>query len=508
MTKPLKAGSGTDLAVFGSGDQVPCQQGGTGLDSSAAANGALLIGNGSGFSLATLTQGTNITITDAAGSITISATSSGMTNPMTTAGDIIYGGTSGTPTRLATTTGGVFVGGATPSYKAPVGGGLLSATSSTVPAWTAAGTAGQILQSAGAAAVPTWVNPPAPINYLINGSAEVVNGGTSTVANAQYVIDRWVMLTNSGSSTNTQVSQGNTGTPANNFCTNFQINPETTAAYVGLMQVIETGGNNGLNLAGQTVTFSGWVQAGSGTIPIRAAILGNTNGGTTPNFGGSVPRDPVLTWTSTTYTAGNFFRSTANGMLVEAVSSAVSATTSWVPFSVTATIGANVDNVLVMLWTVGTLGTTSNLNVAGMSLVIGSQAPPVYPARPLPEEYMKCARYFQSSYPLNGFGANSSGACVEVASAAIAASTAGTVYGNQTFGHGRMRTTPTVTLFSPNSGTSGSIYDISQGADRTGATAFQVGDTGFSGISLSTAGTQAIAQFNALSFQWKADAEI
>ncbi len=45
--------------------------GGTGLDSSSAGNGNLLIGNGSGFTLATLTGGTALTVTDGSGSITI-----------------------------------------------------------------------------------------------------------------------------------------------------------------------------------------------------------------------------------------------------------------------------------------------------------------------------------------------------------------------------------------------------------------------------------------------------
>jgi hypothetical protein len=45
--------------------------GGTGLDTSAAGNGNLLIGNGSGFTLATLTGGTALTVTDGSGSITI-----------------------------------------------------------------------------------------------------------------------------------------------------------------------------------------------------------------------------------------------------------------------------------------------------------------------------------------------------------------------------------------------------------------------------------------------------
>lgn len=51
--------------------------GGTGLDTHLATNGQLLIGNGAGFSLATLTAGANITITNSAGGITIAAAGGG-----------------------------------------------------------------------------------------------------------------------------------------------------------------------------------------------------------------------------------------------------------------------------------------------------------------------------------------------------------------------------------------------------------------------------------------------
>jgi hypothetical protein len=50
---------------------LPAQYGGTGLDGSAALNGQLLIGNGTGFTLSTITQGSGITVTNAPGGITI-----------------------------------------------------------------------------------------------------------------------------------------------------------------------------------------------------------------------------------------------------------------------------------------------------------------------------------------------------------------------------------------------------------------------------------------------------
>lgn len=66
--------------------------GGTGLTSTPA-NGQLLIGNGTNYTLATLTQGTGVTITNTSGAITISATGTGGTVTSITAGTGLTGGT-------------------------------------------------------------------------------------------------------------------------------------------------------------------------------------------------------------------------------------------------------------------------------------------------------------------------------------------------------------------------------------------------------------------------------
>jgi hypothetical protein len=72
---------------------LPIANGGTGLTSTPA-NGALDIGNGSGFTRTTLTAGSNITITNAAGGITIAATgSTGVTSVTGTAPVVSSGGT-------------------------------------------------------------------------------------------------------------------------------------------------------------------------------------------------------------------------------------------------------------------------------------------------------------------------------------------------------------------------------------------------------------------------------
>ena len=58
---------------------IPVSKGGTNLTATPA-NGQIPIGNGSGYTLATLTAGTNITISNSAGGITINGSSGGVTS--------------------------------------------------------------------------------------------------------------------------------------------------------------------------------------------------------------------------------------------------------------------------------------------------------------------------------------------------------------------------------------------------------------------------------------------
>jgi hypothetical protein len=96
----ITAGSNTAIAINGNqvtAGQIAASQGGTGLNASLASNGQLLIGNGSGFSLATLTQGGPVSVTNSAGGITIDcatcATTSSAGSLTSTAGDVAFTGT-------------------------------------------------------------------------------------------------------------------------------------------------------------------------------------------------------------------------------------------------------------------------------------------------------------------------------------------------------------------------------------------------------------------------------
>ena len=97
--------AGTLTATWAS--PVRTTYGGTGLDASAAGNGRLLIGNGTGFSLSTLTAGSNISITNGSGTISIAAVGGiiGITNDTSTTAfeyPVFANATSGTVSTIYT----------------------------------------------------------------------------------------------------------------------------------------------------------------------------------------------------------------------------------------------------------------------------------------------------------------------------------------------------------------------------------------------------------------------
>ena len=157
--------------------------GGTGLGT-VPANGQLLIGNGTNYTLATLTQGSGVSITNAAGSITIAATGSGgtVTSVGFTGGLISVATATTTPAlTVAGTSGGiVYFSSATTwassaaltQYGIVYGGGAGAA-----PVSTAAGTTGQVL-TATTGGAPTWG---AVVNSVAAGTAIGVSATTGAV---------------------------------------------------------------------------------------------------------------------------------------------------------------------------------------------------------------------------------------------------------------------------------------------------------------------------------------
>lgn len=174
--------------------------------SNAPANGQLLIGNGTGYSLATLTAGANVTITNSAGGITIAATGGGSGAGTVTSVNVSGG-----------TTGLTFTGG-------PV------TTSGTI---TAAGTLGIANGGTGVTGTPT------------NGQLLIGNGtgyGLATLTAGANVT-----ITNSAGGITIAATGGGGGgsvTAVNDTTTNSSLYPLFAAATSGTISTVYTSNPN------------------------------------------------------------------------------------------------------------------------------------------------------------------------------------------------------------------------------------------------------------------------
>jgi hypothetical protein len=157
-------------------------RGGTGVDGSTAANGSLLIGNGTGYTLATLTGTANqITVTNATGSITLSISTGyvGQTS-ITTLGTI------GTGTWSASTIAANRGGTGQSTYT--IGDILYADTASTLAKLAGVAT-GNALISGGVGTAPSWGK--IGLTTHISGTLAIGNGGTGvtgTPTNGQLLI--------------------------------------------------------------------------------------------------------------------------------------------------------------------------------------------------------------------------------------------------------------------------------------------------------------------------------
>jgi hypothetical protein len=239
-TSGTAAGLSTTLAV-GSG--------GTGVTTTPA-NGALLIGNGSGYTSSTLTAGSNITITNASGSITIAAS----------------GGGGGGVTSVTGTAPVASSGGATPDIS------LNAAYGDTLNPY-ASKTANFVLAAPdGTAGVPTF-------RAIVAADIPTLNQNTSGTA--------------AGLSTTLAVASGGTGltsTPANGALdigngTGFTRTTLTAGSGIsitnasGAITIASTGGGGGVTSFDTSLSGLTPSTASTGAVTL-AGTLGATSGGT------------------------------------------------------------------------------------------------------------------------------------------------------------------------------------------------------------------------------------
>ena len=243
------------------------------------------------------------------------------------------------------------------------------------------GTTGRQIKSAGVYPYNpnVLINPDGFINQRVAGSG---------IADDTYHVDRWYALTQTAALDVSQLSNVADGTPSMIRLTQ----PNATAQRIGSAQIVES--NVSRSFRGSAAVLSGKVRM-SAAATVRYAILAWT--GTAD----SVTSDVVNSWTSGTYTTGNFFVSSSMSLVAEG-NKALSANT-LTDFSVTGTVSSSCNNLIVLIWSSATMAQNATLDFRG-KLEVGSSAT----AFKTPEqavEQARCSRYYQIISPSGNSGA-------------------------------------------------------------------------------------------------------
>jgi hypothetical protein len=281
----LDDGSG-NMAVAGSitlgtwaASAISYAYGGTGLTATPS-NGQIPIGNGAGYTLATLTQGSGVTIANGAGAVTISATGTGGTVTSLTSGANI----ALTPSTI-TGTGSIAVV-ATPTFSG------LSSSGNIIPTVDNTYNIGS--------AVAAWNSAYLNTIYTTNNALVIYGSSTSTPGSIQIEASLGgnatitLQPTNGVSATGTLNLYGNSANGSGNI-TVIGGNNSTTPLTNNNVSIYGGFSNGGtLNLSGGSSSSVGAVNVQGGnssTTPLANNILklsgGGSNGGTASLRGGS-----------------------------------------------------------------------------------------------------------------------------------------------------------------------------------------------------------------------------
>ena len=303
-------------------------------------------------------------------------------------------------------------------------------------------------------------------NLIINGNAEVWQRGT-TITTLGYTADRWYV----GSSGYSIVRS--TSVPSSNIFSYSLASTRAAATGHFISQFIElpATGKAGLFTSGQKFKFSGWVNgtAGASFQPDLAFSQGSAG----PN--------------------GTNFTRTESATVLSGSWEFVEFT-----FTVDQTSGGS-DTCLSLLFSYTGTATGETFYFTGIQLELGDVTTD-FEHRHLADEITLCQRYYEKSYATSIAPGTlvTAGSKRYQACAAISTGTPTT----ESFVVEK-REIPTVTIYSPNSGSSGKAYNTTSAGDFT-AFASLTGTNGF-GLSASSAG---ISDQDLLSYHYTADAEL
>lgn len=306
-------------------------------------------------------------------------------------------------------------------------------------------------------------------NYLINGNFDIWQRGTSSTASGYKTADRWYVAAGGGTMTFSRQAFAAGQTDVPNNPTYFARHNQTAGGTDPYMvQHIE----NVFTLAGQTVTVSFYAKAAS------AFTTGNL------------------------YFAQRF--GTGGSTSVYTSLGTISVGTGWQKYTLTATLpsiaGKTIgSNNTMSFYIFFPSSTTFTFDIAQVQVEEGSEATN-FEYRSVGEELALCQRYFEKSY-------NQGDAPGTISNQGVAVLRICTTSTNQALTRIEFaavkRILPTVVVYSPNSGATASIYNVTTAADVNGDSGY-VGESGAGFIS--TSGTKNDGNF--LIWHWTADAEL
>lgn len=220
-----------------------------------------------------------------------------------------------------------------------------------------------------------------------------VNAATSR-ANDTYASDRWYVLTQSNPITVTAQQASFAGVPSSVILS--QAN--ASAQRFGYATIIES--KDCRHLRDQIVTFRPTVLI-SASQAVRIAVLEWTGGADV------VTSDVVNSWTSSVYTAGNFFKTTTMNVVGVGVKTpSVSTITDMDPLTVT--LGSNFNNLILFIWVEQVAAQNVTLELSKVRFVPGNYAGDI--AIPnFADELARYRRYFRKTFPYATVPAQASG---------------------------------------------------------------------------------------------------
>jgi hypothetical protein len=220
-------------------------------------------------------------------------------------------------------------------------------------------------------------------NLLINGGFDLhqrqAPGTLTARSNDTYGPDCWNILTQTASVQN----QRSTGNVSVNDVLLKQ--NQASAQRLGIMQMVE--GVNSVPFRSRTMRFQTAVKI-SNSQAVRIALLEWT--GTLD----SITSNVVASWTSSTYTAGNFFL--ASSVTPTAVDSLTPSGATWTTIAVSGTVSSSCNNLMVFVWTEGTAAQNVTLELAEAGLYDGAASRDWLP-RPFPQEFQFAERYYEKT---------------------------------------------------------------------------------------------------------------